>query len=55
MAREFKETAHLKTDLEKYQRQYDHIFNKEKCPCSECEELRKNKDSETRTNHFSSR
>lgn len=37
-----KENAHLRTDLEKYQRSYDHIFNKEKCLCEECEELRNN-------------
>lgn len=36
MAQEFKETAHLKTDLKKYQQNYDHIFNKAKCECEEC-------------------
>lgn len=29
MAREFKETAHLKTDLEKYGDNYERIFRKE--------------------------
>ncbi len=37
------ETAHLRTDLEKYQRAYDHVFNKAKCPCEECEEARSGK------------
>jgi len=33
MAREFKETAHLHTDLDKYGENYDHIFRK---PCRVC-------------------
>ena len=33
MAREFKETAHLKTDLNKYAENFDHIFRKYKCNC----------------------
>lgn len=33
MAREFKETAHLKTDLNKYAENFDHIFKKYKCNC----------------------
>lgn len=44
MAREFKEKAHLKTDLEKLRRGYEHIFEKDKCLCEECEELRNTKD-----------
>ena len=33
MAREFKETAHTKTDMQKYGDNYDHIFKKYKCNC----------------------
>jgi hypothetical protein len=38
MAREFKETAHTKTDLKKYGDNYDHIFKKYKCNCHLFEE-----------------
>lgn len=40
MAQEFKEVARFKTDLKKYEANHDHIFNKAKCPCEECKELR---------------
>jgi hypothetical protein len=35
MAREFKETAHTKTDMQKYGENYDHIFNKIEA-CGSC-------------------
>lgn len=38
MAREFKETAHTKTDMQRYGERYDHIFNREICKCDLCEE-----------------
>lgn len=42
MAQSFPETYF--PDLTKYSAGYDHIFNKAKCPCEECEELRRPKE-----------
>lgn len=38
MAREFKEVAHLKTNLKDYGDNWDHVFNKYKCNCHLFEE-----------------
>jgi hypothetical protein len=37
MAREFKETAHTKTDMQKYGDSYDHVFNRKECKCDLCD------------------
>jgi hypothetical protein len=39
MAREFKENAHLKTDLNKFGDNHDHIFNRSQCKCEECKPI----------------
>jgi hypothetical protein len=36
MAQSFKETAHLKTDLNKYGENYDRIFGKKEVTCPSC-------------------
>jgi hypothetical protein len=46
MAQTFKETAHLKTDLAKYQDNHDHIFNRANCKCEEC--IKEDKEIEAR-------
>lgn len=40
MAQAFPEKAHLNTNLKIYADNHDHIFNKDKCQCEECEKLR---------------
>jgi hypothetical protein len=37
MAQSFKETAHLKTDRDKYGENYDRIFGKKEEDCKSCE------------------
>lgn len=43
MARYFKETAHLNTDIEKYENNFDKIFGVKKY-CEKCEKKTKHKD-----------
>lgn len=40
-----KENAHLSTDKSKFDPNYEHIFNKDQCPCDECEGKRIDKQS----------
>lgn len=40
MAQAFPETAHLNTDRKKFGENYDHIFNRDRCECEECREVK---------------
>lgn len=40
------EVAHIRTDKEKFDAAYVHIFEKDKCECEECGEKRKEKENE---------
>lgn len=48
MGNGFKETAFLNIDNEKFSQNFDHIFNREKCKCEECEKEPKELVSEPR-------
>jgi hypothetical protein len=37
MSQFFKETAHTKTDMQKYSESYDHVFNRNECQCELCD------------------
>jgi hypothetical protein len=40
MARDKAETSRFRTDQEKFNDNYNHVFNKKECKCEECQEMK---------------